>query len=209
MPPTNGSRDVLEDPGVAAVRRWMYSFGWHPEHMDQVARLAILLFDRLFALHGLASPWRRILAAAALSHDVGWTVAAKGHHKHAARLIRHASFPGFSPRQRSLVALVARYHRRAAPKHSHPRFARLDVEEQDAVRKLAAILRIADGFDRSHTDSIAGIECSLAGDEVTLRPRLKRTADEDIAAAYRKVGLFEEAFRRRVVIVPSDSPGCS
>jgi exopolyphosphatase/guanosine-5'-triphosphate,3'-diphosphate pyrophosphatase len=207
MSPPNGPRDILEDPGVSAVRRWMYSFGWHPEHMEQVSRLAILLFDRLEDLHGFDSRWRRVLAAAALAHDVGWTVAAKGHHKHAARLIRKASFPGFTPKERSFISLVARYHRRAKPKRSHRRFDRLDPADQDAVRKLAAILRIADGFDRSHTASVTGIECSLTGDEVTIRPRLTRAADEDVAAAYRKSGLFEETFHRRVVIVPLQAGG--
>jgi exopolyphosphatase/guanosine-5'-triphosphate,3'-diphosphate pyrophosphatase len=199
--------DIFQDPGVDAVRRWMYSFGWHPEHMEQVCRLATGLFDELAGLHGLGPRWRRILAAAAISHDVGWTVAAKGHHKHAARLIRGASFPGFTARERDLAALVARYHRRAEPKPTHRRFNRLVPDEQDAVRKLAAILRIVDGFDRSHTSAVTGIECRVDGDEITIRPRMKTSADDDVAAAYRKAGLFEKVFRRKVSIVPQAVSG--
>jgi exopolyphosphatase/guanosine-5'-triphosphate,3'-diphosphate pyrophosphatase len=99
---------------------------------------------------------------------------------------------------------VARYHRRATPKASHRRFDRLETAEQDAVRTLASILRIADGFDRSHLGTVADVDCSVAGDVVTIRPRMKTAGDEDVAAAYRKSGLFENVFRRKIVIIPRE-----
>jgi len=201
-PSEAGSPDPWDLPEIDAVRRWMYAFGWHPEHMEQVARLSCLLFDELADLHALGPRWRRILAAAALVHDVGWTVSPSGHHKHAARIVRNSDLPGFDGPERDLVALVARYHRGKGPKPSHGRFAALDPADQDAVLTLAALIRIADGLDRSHLSGVQSLSCAATRDSVTIRLRVKRLVGDDISAAYRKSGLFEKVFRRSVGIFP-------
>src|SRR4051812_21964750 len=118
-------------------------------HTSQVARLALLLFDQLGALHGLGERDREMLAFAALLHDIGQHVSRKGHHRHAAYLVENGELRGFEPAEVAFLAALVRHHRRGDPKASEARFAALDATDRDRLRKLAAILRVADGLDRS------------------------------------------------------------
>ena len=61
------------------------------------------------------------------------------------------------------VATVARYHRGAAPKKSHEDYGRLDRALRRRIKRLAAILRVADGFDRGHAGAVARIKVRWLG----------------------------------------------
>jgi exopolyphosphatase / guanosine-5'-triphosphate,3'-diphosphate pyrophosphatase len=145
--------DTVED-AVALGRK--YSFD--EAHSVHVARLAGQLFDQLSSTHGLAGKDRRLLVAAAVLHDIGDFVSLKEHHKHALYLISRSELSGFTPREMFLVANIARYHRKGAPSVRHPEFALLSIADRERVRRLAAILRIADALDKEHREKIRRIE---------------------------------------------------
>jgi exopolyphosphatase/guanosine-5'-triphosphate,3'-diphosphate pyrophosphatase len=88
--------------------------------------------------------------ATGLLHDVGYAVSHSAHHKHSLYLIRNANLDGFTPRERDLVANVARYHRKALPADRHGEYMALDDDDRTLVRRLAALLRLADGLDADH-----------------------------------------------------------
>ncbi|WP_291432463.1 Ppx/GppA phosphatase family protein [Deinococcus sp.] len=129
-------------------------FGANLSHSRQVAALSRGLLD---ALHAAGEPAdredRSLLTAAGALHEVGQIVAQSAHHMHSAYLIRHAELRGFSPREIELMAQVARYHRKSPPKPSHAEFMALSVPDRARVTRLAAVLRVADGLDRSHAGS--------------------------------------------------------
>ena len=54
---------------------------------------------------------------------MGSAVCYSKHHKHTFYLIANGDIPGFSDRERGLVALVARYHRRSPPDRERPDLA--------------------------------------------------------------------------------------
>ncbi len=64
---------------------------------------------------------------------------------------------GFTDTEIEIIALLARYHRKSAPKPSHADFMRLDHDDRELVRSLAALLRVAFGFDRSHDGRVASL----------------------------------------------------
>ncbi|MGH7537847.1 MAG: HD domain-containing protein [Gemmatimonadales bacterium] len=177
--------------GVRAFARKCRSGERHCEH---VARLAGQLFDGLSRPFGLDAEGREILIAAALLHDVGYLINHATHHKHAYHLIQHAELPGFTSREVELMANVARYHRKAAPKKRHPNFSRLERADRRLVRRLAAMLRVADGLDRTHTQRVSTVVVETRRG----RLRLVLTADSDpqveLLDAERKAGLFAQVF---------------
>ena len=77
-----------------------------------------------------------MVEAAALVHDVGYFISYSGHHKHTYHLVRHADLFGFTPREREIIAQVARYHRKALPKKKHESFARLVAQDRLLVKRL-------------------------------------------------------------------------
>ena len=117
-------------------------------HAEQVARLALRIFDQTQELHHFRTGERELLEYAALLHEVGMHVSYQEHQKHSYYMISHAGLRGFTSDQVSVVANVARYYRKATPSEDHENFAPLSASQKEIVRKLAAILRIADALDR-------------------------------------------------------------
>ncbi|TSA82556.1 Ppx/GppA family phosphatase [Deinococcus detaillensis] len=133
---------------AALAERFMVSL----PHARQVTALAQDLLSRL-QRRGESFPEEApsLLSAAAFLHEIGQSVSQSSHHKHSAYLIRHAGLRGFDPRQLELIAQIARYHRKSAPKSSHTEFQALSSVDREGVAKLTAILRVADGLDRTHS----------------------------------------------------------
>jgi len=163
-------------------------------HCDQVAQLAVQLFDSLCEPLEIPATGRDILEAAALLHDVGYLINHSKHHKHAYHLIMHGDLRGFSPGEVEIIANVARYHRRAFPKRSHENFAGLDKNDRRLVRQLAGILRVAEGLDRTHGQAIQGLQVAIDGDEVKVVVEAEADPRVEISDAIRKSPLFEETF---------------
>lgn len=154
----------LLNAGLALGRRYRFD----EAHGRQVARLALSLFDQLGKLHGLGSRNRKMLLAAALLHDIGQIISYRRHHKHSMYLILNSELPGLPDEDVPLVALVARYHRRAEPSDEHELWSGLSQEDRGCVRKLASILRIADALDREHLQRVERVEARVDKDEVSL-----------------------------------------
>ena len=173
------------------------TYRYNPEdvaHMEQDAYLATKIFRLTRELHELPQEYEELLEYAALLHDIGYFVGYDDHHKHAYRMIMSADIPGLDEREKAVVANIARYHRSARPKPKHTGFAALSEEEREAVTKLGAILRLADGLDRSHTNAVQDLECEIVGAHVifTLHPAYGNEVER--WAGLKKSRFFQDVF---------------
>ncbi len=151
----------LRDVSRRSVRHLAGVCDPEPDHSRHVAALALQLFDATKRLHGLDPVCREYLEAGALLANVGLMISHDRHHLHSYYVIRNSEhLVGFTDHEIEIISQVARYHRKSAPKKSHPDFARLDPGDQDLIRKLAGILRIAIGLDRSHDGRVAALRVS-------------------------------------------------
>lgn len=188
------------DPWLRGVHAVGRRFGYEAKHARRVARFAESIFDAVAPSVGLTRHQRTLLSAAALLHDVGYHIAHDGHHKHALYLIKHSELTGFSEAERDVIANVARYHRGSSPKEKHPEFWRLHYVDRETVRRLAAILRIADALDRSHEGRVRGVTCTRADGRFQLSLACKANCEREAAAVQSKSGLFEEVFNCELVV---------
>jgi len=171
-----------------------------PAHATQVRRLTLQLFDGLTELHGFGDRERQWLEAAALLHDIGWSQGPKAHHKNSMKLILKHRFDGWTEEEQLIVANIARYHRKSAPKLSHKNYAALPTAARQIVLQLAAILRIADGLDRSHGNVVEKIDCKIDPDRLSLTLVCHRDIHSELYGFEKKRHLFEKAFGLPVVI---------
>ncbi|MGH7583789.1 MAG: Ppx/GppA phosphatase family protein [Gemmatimonadales bacterium] len=144
-------------------------------HVEQVRVLAMALHEQLAAALGCGAEDAWLLEAASLLHDVGQLVSYRKHHKHSYQLIMHADRIGLDSRSRTLVALISRYHRKRGPTRKHEEYARLNEDDRATVRRVSALLRVADGLDRGHTAAVDRVTVSLEGGRCVIRvsPRLQ------------------------------------
>jgi len=186
---------------LESVRRFARKCRSNERHCEHVAALGAEVFDALRDAYALPPAGRDLLRAAAILHDIGYLINHEKHHKHAYHLIMHGELRGFSAREVELIANVARYHRRAVPKKSHPNFARLDKGERRLVRRLAGILRVADGLDRTHGQVITGTRSRVGDGWVRLAVTAARDPAIELEDGKRKASLFEAAFRAELSLV--------
>jgi exopolyphosphatase / guanosine-5'-triphosphate,3'-diphosphate pyrophosphatase len=171
---------------------------YYAEHAQQVARLALALFDQTRAMHGLTDREREWLEYAALMHDLGVHISYPRHHRHSYYLIKNGDLRGFHPDEIEVMALIARYHRRGMPKKSHDEYAQLSAPLRRAVRLLSSILRVAESLDRSHAQVISGLELRDRGEDVLLQLHTTNDAELELWAALRHTKGFENLVRKPV-----------
>jgi exopolyphosphatase/guanosine-5'-triphosphate,3'-diphosphate pyrophosphatase len=170
---------------------------WSEPHARQVATLSLDLFDATAGMHGLGDAERELLEFAAHLHDIGEHVASSGHHKHGAYLVRNGQLRGFSPGEIELLAAIVRWHRRGEPRVSDE-FPLLDADAIERVRVLAALLRVADGLDRSRNQNVYGLDAMVTPSLVLLRVRSLDDAELEVWGARRKRALLEKVLDREL-----------
>ena len=141
-------------------------------HVQRVTDRALELFDALAGHYGLGLFERDLLEAAGMLHNVGRFISRGAHHKHSYYVIRSSDrLLGFTEREVELIALVARYQRKALPKPRHVEFAALDAADRRRVELLAGILRVAIALDRTRTGAINSVTCEIGNTPAALAVR--------------------------------------
>jgi exopolyphosphatase/pppGpp-phosphohydrolase len=186
---------------LTAVLQLAKTCDFDSAHTNQVARLALRLFDELQPLHNLSPKERNWLHYAALLHDIGWIEGWKEHHKVTLRIIMTTPLLPFSNKERMIIGSIARYHRKSLPDLKHDHYAALSEEERTIVDLLAAILRLADGLDASHQGQVCDLTCiKISNKKIKLSCSAKAETKEEIQAALDKSDLLKKVFHRGLEI---------
>jgi exopolyphosphatase / guanosine-5'-triphosphate,3'-diphosphate pyrophosphatase len=168
------------------------------EHAQQVARLAIAIFDQTRSEHQLTNREREWLEYGALLHDVGVHISYEKHHRHSYYLVKHGDLRGFEPREIEIIALVTRYHRQSEPKKTHDGFKDLPPKARRVVKQLSAMLRLAEGLDRSHAQAISRLDLFPRDGDYVARLRADGDAELELWAAHRHVQPLEKVLKHTI-----------
>jgi exopolyphosphatase / guanosine-5'-triphosphate,3'-diphosphate pyrophosphatase len=194
-------------PGEKRSRSWRESVlefaascHFDEQHSLHVAKLALEIFEALSERFGFTEKDRRLLEAASLLHDVGYFINYSSHHKHSYHLIRHADLFGFTPRERELIANIARYHRKSLPKKKHDQYARLAAADRALVSRFGGIVRLCDGLDRRRNAVVQGLDCTLSSNALRLTLRGQDDMSVELFGARAKNDLFQAAFNLDLII---------
>lgn len=209
---------------INSVRRFAESCRYDAAHAAHAAKLALSIFDQLApaisagslrvrslsptkAAEIFSSDSRLLLHASALLLDIGYVVNYDKHHVHSANLILHADLPGLTSEQTRLIALVARFHRGAAPRKRHPMLRDLTKHQRAVVRVLSSIVRVAVGLDRSHTQSINAVRLVPSADQLRVLVDCEPGTDPavDLWGAQRKSVVFSSILKLPVTFIQAAS----
>jgi exopolyphosphatase/guanosine-5'-triphosphate,3'-diphosphate pyrophosphatase len=184
--------DVRRRSVIELGERCNYS----PAHARHVSQLALSIFDQTRAVHKLGDREREWLEYGALLHDAGVHISYERHHRHSYYLIKNGELRGFDPQEIEIIALLARYHRQATPKKSHEGYGPLKSGLRRTVRALAAMLRLAEGLDRSHAQVVTTLDVVPRGETYLIRLRAGGDAELELWAAHRHGAPLEQVLRR-------------
>lgn len=194
------NREKHELPNLrrASILRLARKCGQDNPHPRQIVKLALQIFDQTTTVHGLNNAARELLEYAAWLHDAGRAIGFERHEQLSYYIIRYGELRGFTDEEVELVALMARFHRRAKPKARFDEFAHLSPWGQQVVTLGSAILRLAEGLDRRHLQIVRKLRCELW----TRRLRIYVDAAGDAAvetwSARRKAALLAKVLDRKI-----------
>lgn len=169
-------------------------YGVSLKHARHVAFLGHRLFDILQPVHQLPPAAGKLLEASAYLHDIGHFVSGTGHHKHSAYLAANSDMPGFTNKERLIIAALCRFHRKSMPQPGHTQFQALDVDSKRLVLSLAPVLRIADALDRGHEQKVRDIAGGTKSGGLSVLVQADEDIDLEIWAANEAAKIFTEVY---------------
>jgi exopolyphosphatase/guanosine-5'-triphosphate,3'-diphosphate pyrophosphatase len=178
----------------------------HLDRSKRVAEFAMALFEQTRgSLHNWGNLEKELLWAAAILHNCGHFISHSSHHKHSYYLIRNGELLGYTETELEVIANIARYHRKSAPKKKHENFQNLPTRyHRQMVTQLSALLRVAVALDRRGIGAVQSIHCHFDADAHILHMEVKPSRPtEDCASElwnleYKK-GYFEEVFEAKLL----------
>jgi exopolyphosphatase / guanosine-5'-triphosphate,3'-diphosphate pyrophosphatase len=190
------SRDQRREVEIMARR-----YGVSLERARRVANIACQLFTAVQPLHQLPPARGKMLEAAAHLLDVGHYISSMGHHKHSYYVVSNSDMPGFTDRERLLIAALCRYHRKSLPSPLHSAYQALTTEERRILTLLIPLLRLADNLDRSHEQRIQSVDCRLnPSGEVVVQVHSSGNIDLEQWAAERAGDTFRQIYNHPVAV---------
>jgi exopolyphosphatase / guanosine-5'-triphosphate,3'-diphosphate pyrophosphatase len=187
---------------LRSVLRCLRRFRLDARHSKHVARLSLELYDALRKAHKLGRHERELLHFAALLHDIGSVIAYDGHAEHSHYIIMNASLRGLASDELRVIANVARYHNKARPRKNDQDFNDLDKHRRRVVRWLAALLRVAEGLDRSHDRLVQSVRVMQNSHGIGILVNAQGEAQLEIWAARRRADMLSKLLGGPVHVAP-------
>lgn len=204
--PSPGTLHHLNEIRASSVDTMAERYGENVVHARQATDIALNLFDTTAEIHHMLDADRDVLEAGAMLHNIGRFVGHSAHHKHSYYLIRHGEqLAGFNEHEREMIALVARYHRKSAPKPSHEAFSALGGDDQRVVSILAGMLRIGIALDRTYRNVATDIDVTIANDVIDIAVS-GFGIELELFAADRRKQLLEKSLGCAVVVRHASEP---
>jgi len=199
---------VLEKPisdvlGFSVVNETTHYDPENTKHNEQVYNLAMLLFKQLRVLHKLPRGYVKVLRVASYMHDAGKRINSRNHAKLAFPVIVNSEIYGVTHRELILASFVASLHE-GAEINSVEWIKYKDIltdEDIDAVKKLGAILRLAESFDHTKSNAIVDISCDILGDSVIMKTIAVGDNTYEIEKAQEGAKEFEKFFGKKIEIL--------
>ena len=187
-----------------SIEEMLNKYSADTAHPVEVQRIATLIFKEVNkCLFKMSDREKEYLKAAALLHDIGYSIEAKGHNKHSMHLIIENGLENFTDEETKIIACIARYHRGSLPdKNEHEFYKTLEKKDRKIVKRLGGILKLADGLNKEHEQIIDNIKLEYDFENSIAKIILfSKNKKPDISAAVRKRDLFEIGFKCQSIII--------
>lgn len=191
----------IEDERWTGVLEVCRRYGVQLKDVEPVREHVVQLFDSLAKVHELPEEYRMWLESAAMMHDVGKFMNHQGHYRHTQYIIANSEIFGFSPEQRSIVSVIARYLGKTRPDATDRPMRTIPVEEHDHVRRAVILLRLAVALNQDRANAVVKMRAHVYPKRVVLELVPGRGGAELEAWSLRKeADYFLEIFRRELFV---------
>lgn len=168
---------------------------------ETLEKIALTIFDSMKRVHGLGKRERLLLRIATLLHDCGKYISMVNLGECSYSIIMATEIIGLSHVEREIVANVVKYNHMEFEYYDElGRVSTLDQESYLKVAKLTAILKIANGMDRSHKQKFRDVKTVLRENVLTITVDTNEDITLEKGMFDRRADFFEEVYSVRPVI---------
>ena len=188
-----------------SVKEMLNKFSNSDFHSQEVKRLALMIFDETNEkVFEMPSRHREYLEAASLLHDIGYHIDEKAHNKHSMNMVIEYGLDGFTELETKIIGCICRYHRGNLPdKNEHEVYNTFEKKDRKTVKRLAGILKIADGLGRGTFPTVDKISINYDDNnkivEFIIVPKVSEYLP-DLSYAIRKRDLYEIGFKCQSIL---------
>ncbi|TJY44146.1 Ppx/GppA family phosphatase [Cohnella pontilimi] len=134
------------------------------DHLRQVSKLSLVLFDRLVALHQLPAFSRQMLDAAAQLYRIGGVIDFNNIADHTFYILLHNNLKGLSHRHMLITAGIASFRGTNQLRQKLKPYRSLLLDgDYELITKLGALLQLSSALDRSESQAITKMDVAVAG----------------------------------------------
>lgn len=178
-------------------RRYMGS----KKRSETLERIALTIFDGMKRIHGLGKRERLLLQLTTRLHDCGKYISMVNLGKCSYNIIMSTEIIGLSHKEREIVANVVKYnHEPFVYYNVADGESALDEDAYLVVAKLTAILRVANGLDRSHKQKFKDIKTTVKDGQLVIQVDTAADITLERGLFTRRADFFEEVYSIRPVI---------
>ena len=189
------AEDIISYARTVAAR-----YESNKEHTENVEKTALAIFDGIKKRAGLGQRDGILLQMACILHDCGKYVNMLGGTDYSCEIVRATEFVGLSEQEKSIIADTIKYNAwHYVPKLSELK-APLNRKNYIRMLKLAAILRLANGMDRSHRQKIRKVTTTFKEKELIIRADTIYDITLEQSTIENKSHFFEEIYGFKPVL---------
>lgn len=168
---------------------------------ETLEQISLTIFDSMKKQHGLGKRERLLLQIAATLHDCGKYISLIDLAECSYHIIKSTEMIGLSQMEQEIVANVVKYNHSDFPYYEGIR-KDLGISEEEylTIAKLTAILRVANGLDRSHRQKFRNIKAIVKDSELIITTVNAVDTTLERGLFKERAAFFEEVFSIKPVI---------
>ncbi len=168
---------------------------------ETLENIALTIFDSMKKIHGLGKRERLLLSLATILHDCGKYISMSNLGECSYNIILYTEIIGVSHIEREMVANVVKYnHLKFGYYDIVAQSSKLDKQNYLTIAKLTAILKLANGLDRSHKQKFKDIKVALKDHDLVISVNTNEDITLEKGMLGNRADFFEEVFSIRPVI---------
>ena len=167
---------------------------------ETLEKIALTIFDSMKKVHGLGQRDRLLLRLATLLHGCGKYISMTNLGECSYSIIMATEIIGLSHMEREIVANVVKFNHEEFEYYDVSKASTLDQESYLRIAKLTAILRVANGLDRSHKQKFKDVKTILKDDVLTITVDTKEDITLEKGMFSHRADFFEEVYSVKPVI---------